>query len=283
MSKILDGQKLRDQLVPQLIKKIRKTAYKPKLVIIQIGNLKESNSYIKKKKTFGRKLGALVVHKQYSENVSEKEIISDISIYNLDSSVHGIMIQLPIPKALNSNQIIEAIDQRKDVDGLTAKNTKLLFDNTEAFIPATTQGIITLLQHNKINLAGKRVVVVGESTLVGRPTTLALLNRKATVTVCHIHTKNLEEETRRADILIVATGQPHLITSNHVSKNQIVIDVGITVTEKKKIVGDVDYKRVENLVGAITPVPGGVGPMTVFSLFENLIKSYLYFTKHNFK
>ncbi|MES3005390.1 MAG: bifunctional 5,10-methylenetetrahydrofolate dehydrogenase/5,10-methenyltetrahydrofolate cyclohydrolase [Patescibacteria group bacterium] len=281
MSKILDGKKLRDQLVPQLIKKIRETAYKPKLVIIQIGNLKESNSYIKKKKAFGQKLGALVVHKQYPENISEKEVISDISKYNSDSSVHGIMIQLPIPKNLNGTTIIEAIDPEKDVDGLTAKNTKLLFDNTEAFVPATTQGIITLLQHNKIDLVGKKVVIVGESTLVGRPTILALLNRKATVTVCHIHTKNLEKETKQADILIVAVGQPHLITPNHVSKNQIVIDVGITVTEKKKVVGDVDYKKVKNIVGAITPVPGGVGPMTVFSLFENLIKSYLYFTKYD--
>lgn len=274
MSKILDGKKLRDLLVPQLIKKIRETSYKPKLVIIQIGNLKESNSYIKKKKTFGGKIGVLVVHKQYPENVSEKEVISDISMYNLNSSVHGIMIQLPIPKNLNGSEIIEAIDHKKDVDGLTAKNTKFLFDNDEAFIPATTQGILTLLQNHKISLLGKRVVIVGESTLVGRPTTLALLNRKATVIVCHIHTKNLEEETRRADILIVAAGQPHLITPNHVSKNQIVIDVGITVTEKKKVVGDVDYKRVKNLVSAITPVPGGVGPMTVFSLFENLVKAY---------
>lgn len=281
MSKILDGKKLRDRLTPQLIKKIIKTTYRPKLVIMQVGNLKESNSYIKKKRAFGRRVGAVIVHKQYKENILEKDIISDILKYNFDATVHGIMMQLPIPKNLNANRILEAIEHRKDVDGLTAKNTKLLFDNTEAFIPATTQGIITLLRHYKINLVGKKVVIVGESALVGRPTTLAFLNRKATVIICHAHTKNLAEETRRADILIVAVGRPHLITQNHVSKNQVVIDVGLTVTKKKKVVGDVDYKTVKNIVGAITPVPGGVGPMTVFSLFENLIKSYLYFTKHN--
>lgn len=283
MSKILNGKKLRAKLLPQLRKKIRQAAPQPKLIIIQIGNLKESNSYIKKKKAFGRKLGAFVVHKQYSESVSTKDVVADISKYNLDSSVHGVMVQLPIPKSLNTSRIIEAIDPRKDVDGLTATNTKLLFDNAEVFIPAATQGIITLLQHYKISLAGKKVVIVGQSTLVGRPITLALLNRKATVTVCHIHTKNLAEETRRADILIVAVGVPHLIGVNHISKDQTVIDVGITVTKNKKVVGDVDFKKVKNIVRAITPVPGGVGPMTVFSLFENLVKSYLYFSKRKAK
>jgi methylenetetrahydrofolate dehydrogenase (NADP+)/methenyltetrahydrofolate cyclohydrolase len=271
MTKILDGRKLSDRLAIKLAKKVSSRKIKPKLVIVQIGDLRESNSYIKKKKDFAHKIGVPVVHKKYPESTPENKVISDISKYNLDSHIHGIIVQLPLPKKFNTSEIIEAIDERKDVDGLTAKNTKLLFDDNEGFIPATTRGIITLLEHYKIKLAGKRVVIVGESALVGRPMILAFLNRKATVTVCHTRTKDLAEETKRADVLIVAIGKPHFITSKHVSKNQIVIDVGITVTKDKKVSGDVDYEKVKNIVSAITPVPGGVGPMTVYSLFENLV------------
>ncbi len=274
MSKILDGKKLRDQLTPRLMKVIGKLTIKPKLVIIQIGHQEESNTYIKKKKAFAKKIGALVEHKKYSDDVTEQKVISDIAKYNFDPHIHGIMIQLPIPPKLDIAEIIESIEPRKDVDGLTSRNIKFLFDDAEAFIPATTKGILTLFQYYGITLGGKKVVMVGESSLVGRPTILACLNRGATVTVCHTRTKNLKEETKRADILIVAVGHPHLITVNHVSKNQIIIDVGFNVTKKKKVVGDVDYQAVKNIVKAITLVPGGVGPMTVFSLFENLLKAY---------
>jgi methylenetetrahydrofolate dehydrogenase (NADP+)/methenyltetrahydrofolate cyclohydrolase len=274
MPHILDGEKLSNELSLKLIEKIAQKPDKPKLVIIQIGHLKESDIYIKKKKDFATKINALVVHKHYDEHALEADIVSDISQYNTDPKVHGIMVQLPIPKNLNSSNIIETIDAKKDVDGLTAKSIKLLFDRSGSFMPATTKGIITLLEHYQITLEGKKVVIVGESTLVGRPTALAFLNRKATVTVCHIHTPNLEEETKRADILIVATGRPHLITHEHVSTGQIVIDVGTKVTANNKVSGDVDFESVKNIVSAITPVPGGVGPMTVFSLFENLVEAF---------
>ncbi|MBX4181742.1 bifunctional 5,10-methylenetetrahydrofolate dehydrogenase/5,10-methenyltetrahydrofolate cyclohydrolase, partial [Candidatus Parcubacteria bacterium] len=178
----------------------------------------------------------------------------------------GIIVQLPLPEHVDKDAVIEAINPTKDVDGLTSKTL---------FTPATAKGILTLLDYYKVKIKGKKVVMVGKSQLVGLPITLSLLNRHATVTVCHKQTRNLSQETRQADILIVATGVPGLITPKHVSKGQVVIDVGITVLRNKKVVGDVDFENVSKIVQAITPVPGGVGPMTVYSLFENLLKACL--------
>ena len=274
MSKILDGKKLSQLLVIKLAKKIKRLKVKPKLVIIQIGNLEKSNTYIKNKKAYAEKIGVQALHKKYQNNVTESRIITDILKYNSDSSVHGIMVQLPAPKNFDIERVLESIDPKKDVDGLTSINTRHLFDNKEAFIPATAKGILSLLEEYKIKLVGKRIVIVGQSSLVGRPAMLALLNRGATVTMCHKDTRNLGRETRRADILITAVGRPKLITIKHVSKNQIVVDIGINITKDKKIVGDVDYENVKKVVKAITPVPGGVGPMTVASLFQNLLEAY---------
>lgn len=283
MAKILDGKKLSDSLTLGLARKVSvmsTTRAKPKLVIIQVGAHEESNTYIKNKKLFGQKIGAIVEHRKYPENISQKRLAADIVRYNSDSSVHGIIVQLPISAHLDTGAVIETIDPKKDVDGMTSKNVKLLFEGKkEVFIPATTKGILALLEGYKINPAGKKVVIVSHSTLVGKPTALAMLNLNATVTVCHSQTKNLEEETRRADILIVAAGRPKLIDKNHVTKGQIVIDVGINFIQTKqtspfvsrKIVGDVDFENVKGVVKAISPVPGGVGPMTIVSLFQNLI------------
>ena len=284
MSKILDGKKLSQSLAVSLAKKIKKLWPKPKLVIIQIGNLAESNTYIKNKKAFAAKIGAVALHKKYSSNVKESRVISDISRCNRDSFVHGIMVQLPAPRHFNTEQVLESIDPQKDVDGLTSINTKHLFDNNEAFVPATAKGIIGLLEEYRTKLTGTKVVIVGQSSLVGRPAMLALLNKGATVTMCHKNTRALAKETKRADILITAVGLPNLITKKHVSKNQIVVDIGINIVRSnptllklrgaKKIVGDVDFKNVKKMVKAITPVPGGVGPMTVASLFQNLLEAY---------
>lgn len=275
MAKILDGKSLSQLLAIKLDKKIKRLKVKPKLVIIQIGDLAESNTYIKNKKTFALKIGAVTLHKKYPNKVKESRVISDILKYNRDSSVHGIMVQLPGPRGFDIEKVLEAIDPKKDVDGLTAINTKHLFDNHEAFIPATAKGIIDLLEEYKIKLAGTKVVIVGQSSLVGRPTMLALLNKGATVTMCHKDTKNLERETKCADILITAVGHPKLITRKHVSRGQTVVDIGINISKDKKITGDVDFENVKKIVGAITPVPGGVGPMTVASLFQNLLEAYL--------
>lgn len=274
MAKILDGKKLSSSLAVKLTRQIGRLRVKPKIVIIQIGNLEESNTYIRNKKAYAERIGVETLHKKYPKSVKESQIISDILKYNRDSSIHGIMVQLPGPKNFDIERVLENIDSKKDVDGLTAINTKHLFDNNEAFIPATAKGIITLLEEYKIKLAGTKVVIVGQSSLVGRPAMLTLLNKGATVTMCHKDTKNLEDETRRASILITAVGIPKLITKKHVSKNQIVVDIGINITKDKKIVGDVDFENVDKIVKAITPVPGGVGPMTVVSLFQNLLKAY---------
>jgi len=278
MSEILSGKVISEQMAGELAKKIIGLKISPKLVIVQVGNNEASNKYIEYKKKFAEKIGVQIVHKKYDEKVDEKTLISDIKKYNTDTSVHGIIVQLPISKNLNKSKVIESIDPKKDVDGLTSSSIKKLFDNEPGFVSATTKGILKILDHKKINLAGKKVVVVGRSSLVGKPTALALMNRNATVTICHSQTKNLEEETKRADILIVAIGKPKMITKKFVSLGQIVIDVGITVEldeSKKKVVGDVDFENVKNIVQAISLVPGGVGPLTVACLFENVVLACL--------
>ena len=262
MAKILEGKKLSISIAGKLVKEIKKLKAAPKLIIIQIGDLPESNTYIRHKKLFGEKIGVNVLHKKYPEKISELKLISDIKKFNQDPYVNGIMVQLPGPKNFNVKEVLNTIDYKKDVDGLRG-----------GFIPATALGAIALLDQYKIQISGKKVVVVGSSNLVGKPLALALVDRGATVTICHKDTKNLPDETKRADILISAVGLPKLITLKHVSKNQTVIDIGITVTKDGKVVGDVDFKKVSKIVRAITPVPGGVGPMTVASLFQNLLKA----------
>lgn len=310
MAKILDGRIVRDKIAEKLKTLNSKLETKPKLVIIQIGDLEESNTYIRQKILFGQKIGAIVDHVKLEKNVGEQKLRTMISKLNTDPDVNGIIIQMPIPKHIDRDKIIDAIVPEKDIDGLTSTNLKLLWeDRQEGYTPATTAGILTLLRYHNIAIDGKHVVVIGRSNLVGKPTALALLNRDATVTVCHSQTKNLKAETKKADILIVAVGKPNLITRGHVSKGQIVIDVGINVVDYKglslnqgvslpkhdkpelenerltinnkrltKLAGDVDFEKVAKIVAAITPVPGGVGPMTVASLFENLLEA---FTRQN--
>lgn len=284
MSLILDGRIVRDVIKAKLAAEILSLSSKPKLVISQIGDLGPTNAYIRQKKMFGGEVGAVVDHRRYPETVSEEELLQDIAAYNADESVHGVILQLPIPKTLDGHALIEAIHPHKDLDGLHSVNVKKLWENNlSGFTPATAKGGLSLLDHYKITLSGKRVVVVGRSSLVGRPVALSMLHRDATVTICHKHTENLAEETRRADVLIVAAGHPQLITAEHVVPGQTVVDVGINVVggEKldeeitgTKLVGDVDFENVKNIVAAISPVPGGVGPMTVASLFENLLIAY---------
>ncbi|MBI2594208.1 bifunctional 5,10-methylenetetrahydrofolate dehydrogenase/5,10-methenyltetrahydrofolate cyclohydrolase [Candidatus Curtissbacteria bacterium] len=289
-AKILDGKKLNEKIANELAAKIRGLTPKPKLVIIQVGNLAESNAYIARKKSFGEKIGAIVDHIKLPQDVVKQALLSEIRNLNSDSSVHGVIVQMPLPKHLDRDKIIEAIDPKKDVDGLTSTNLKLLWEGrSQGYVPATTKGILSLLDYYKIPVTGQKVVVVGRSFLVGKPTALAFLNRDATVTVAHSKTKNLKLETRNADILVVAAGKPDLITKEYVSKGQVVVDVGITAIDqlpatknqklemelvKKKLVGDVDFESVRNIVEAISPVPGGTGPMTVASLFENLFEAY---------
>ena len=294
MTKILDGKVVNEKIAEQLRIEIAKRGTRPKLVIIQVGDVPESNAYIGRKKAFGQKIGAEVKLKRFPETISQKELVGQIIVYNRDPQYHGIIVQMPIPAHLDKDTIIDSINPQKDVDGLTSVNLKHLWENdNEGYTPATTKGILTLLAYYKIPISRQKVVVVGRSFLVGKPTALTFLNRDATVTICHKETRNLKLETRNADILVVAAGKPNLITKDHVRRGQVVVDVGINVindrqttnakrlTQKpetepvdRKIVGDVDFDAVSKIVSAITPVPGGIGPMTVASLFENLLETY---------
>lgn len=279
---ILDGKKTRDEIKHRLKEEvahmIRSGYVTPRLAIVQIGNNHESALYIENKKKFGQAIGVEVTHIHVPQAITEEELLREIQALNQDDSIHGIIVQMPLPKHIHPDVCIEAIDSKKDVDGLHSANVKALWTNHgEGIMPATTRGILTLLKKYETLLEGKQVVVVGRSSLVGKPTAIALLNRNATVTVCHSKTPNLEFHTAPADIIIAAAGVPRLISEQHVRPGQLIIDVGITIEEvpEKKAVGDVDFENVKNIVHAISPVPGGVRPMTVASLFENLVDAYM--------
>ncbi|MFA6094808.1 MAG: bifunctional 5,10-methylenetetrahydrofolate dehydrogenase/5,10-methenyltetrahydrofolate cyclohydrolase [Candidatus Paceibacterota bacterium] len=277
MAILIDGKAESVKIQEALIKRAATLSVTPRLVIIQIGSADDANIYIQRKKKYGEGLGVIVDHVQYDVSTDEDTIVEGISSYNSDPTVHGIIVQLPVPKKFNTIRCVNTISPGKDVDGLTRVNRAMLLEgDAEATIPATTKGILKLLGSVGVTLEGKRVVLVGRSSLVGKPTAIACLNRNATVTMCHSYTKNLLEETRRADVVIVATGSPRLITEKHVTSGQVIIDVGINRIETesgKKIVGDVDTEAVGKIVDMLTPVPGGVGPMTVACLFENLIET----------
>jgi methylenetetrahydrofolate dehydrogenase (NADP+)/methenyltetrahydrofolate cyclohydrolase len=278
MAKILDGKVVRDAHVAALTEEIAHYQEKPVLVIIQVGDRPDSNSYIRQKKLFAEKVGARVIHEQHPEVATQDDIVKSIEQYNHDKQVHGIIIQLPVPEHLKKDELINAIDTSKDVDGLTDTNTKLfLAGDAQAFIPATAKGVLALLRFYEIEISGKKVTVIGNSDLVGKPIATGFAQQGGIITICDIKNTDLVPFTKPADIIVVATGHAHLITQAHVSAGQTVIDVGITVYEydgKRRLVGDVDFEQVEPIVGAISPVPGGVGPMTVTALFENLVLAY---------
>ena len=282
MARILKGTVVRDAIAADLKVKISRLPVVPTLVIIQLGAVPESTMYINQKKKFAERIGARVSHIKLSA-VSESEVVREIQSLNNDPIIHGIIVQMPVPQHLNKRTLIEAIAPAKDVDGLSAVNTKFLWDGEgDGFVPATARGILSLLKYYKISVAGKHAVVVGRSTLVGKPLAALLLNCDATVTICHRKTKKLRVLTHSADILIAAAGCPRLIGAKHVRKGQVVIDVGITSPRLEgklqdevagELVGDVDFAPVERIVKAISPVPGGVGPVTVSALFQNLVEA----------
>lgn len=269
---IISGKEIQATYIKKLQKKVLKMEHKPVLVIIQIGENKASTVYINQKIKFGKLLGVPVEFYQLESNVTLEFVQKLINDFNHDDDIAGIIVQLPLPKKLQKFQfeIIDSIDSQKDVDGLTSTNLKKLMSNEKGIVPATAKGIATMLAESTIEVAGKHVVIVGRSILVGRSLAQLLLNKDATVTICHSKTKNLASITKTADIIISATGCPKLITKEHVSKGQTIIDVGITSTGEL-LEGDVDFEAVSKIVKNISPVPGGVGPMTVLSLFENLI------------
>ncbi len=267
---IIDGKKAREALLLEFEKKIKALSRVPTLAIIQVGDRPDSSSFIRAKKSFAKKIGVNERHIQLLENVSQEELIAEIEKCNTDEAIQGIILQLPIPDHLNKRAAIDSIDPKKDVDALTSKSVAL-WTAGKGILPATARGIRELLRFYKIDLEGKEVTVVGRSELVGTPIAVMCRNEGAIVTVCHSKTVSLSEGTRPADILIVAVGKPKLIGLEHVNSGQIVIDVGISRIGEGTLAGDVDFESVKDVVAAISPVPGGVGPMTVFGLFENLV------------
>lgn len=272
MNKIINGKEIREALKQELQDKINKISESLKLVVIQVGDDPASNIYIKNKKKLCEELGILCEHKKFLE-ITEQELIQEIDNLNNDKTVTGILVQLPLPPEIDETKIIEKISPLKDVDGLTSQNMGKLFTGNKALVPCTALGIIKILEYLNIDLQGLNVTVVGRSKLVGLPLIALLLNKNCTVTVCHSKTKNLPEKTKNADVLIVAVGQKELITKDYVKDDAIVIDVGIN-RYQNKLYGDCNFNELLPKCKYITPVPGGVGPLTVIMLINNIIEAY---------
>ena len=270
---ILDGKKIKNLILDELKEEVSNLEVKPKLVVIQVGDNEASNVYIKQKCNMCNYIGYDYEHIRLNDDISNDDIITLIDKLNDDSGVAGILVQLPLPKQLDTNRIINAINPLKDVDGLTDINNGMLFHGKGALYSCTPYGIMELLDRYNIELSGKRVVIIGRSNLVGKPMAMMMLNKDATVTMCHSKTNNLEDFTKGADILVVAVGKPNFITGDMVSENTVVIDVGISRLDNG-LCGDVDFESVKNKCSYITPVPGGVGPMTVAMLAKNILKAY---------
>lgn len=285
---ILDGKKVATEIYDNLKEEIELNNIIPGLGIILVGERKDSHSYVNMKKKRCNYVGIKNKDIYLPEETSEFTIINEIKKLNNDSSIHGILVQLPLPEHINIQNVLNHIDPQKDIEGFHPQNMGNLFCNNykEHLIPCTPKGCLNLLDYYNIELKGKNVVVVGKSNVVGLPLSLLLLQREATVSTCHIWTKNLKEYTQNADIILVACGKPNLITKDYVKDGVVVIDIGInhikdeTFNKPFKIVGDVDFESVKEKASYITPVPGGVGPMTIAMLMENTYLSAKYFEEN---
>jgi methylenetetrahydrofolate dehydrogenase (NADP+)/methenyltetrahydrofolate cyclohydrolase len=279
MATLIDGTKIASEMYESLEKEVAmlnsKHSILPKLAVILVGKNPASLSYIKQKQKACGRVGIDWEQFDYEEDVTTEQLIEKIEELNKNEMIHGILVQMPLPKHVNINLVTRAIDPKKDVDGFTAYNIGKMFLSTsfEDLAPCTPLGVIKMLEYYKIDIKGKEAVVVGHSNIVGKPLSMMLLNRNATVTTCHIDTKDLAFHTRRADILCVAVGKIGLITADMVKEEAVVIDVGINKTKEGKLVGDVDFKNVEKKASYITPVPGGTGPMTVACLMLNTVRA----------
>ena len=273
MDKIIDGKLVRETVKGELKKEIGELKEELTLAVIQVGNNEASNIYVNNKIKLCNEIGINSIHKKFDDIITEEELINEIEKLNSDDSVNGILVQLPLPDVFNTKKVINTISYLKDVDGLTTTNIGKLYNDEESIVPCTALGVIKLLDYYNINLEGRNVAVVGRSTLVGRPLFKLLLDRNATVTMCHSKTSNLENVLKTKDIIISATGKKGLIKKEMVKDGAVVIDVGITRVDNK-IYGDVDFDEVYDKASFITKVPGGVGPMTVICLMENTLNCY---------
>ncbi len=276
MAQMIDGKKIAQEIKDELREKVlalQEEGISVSLAVIQVGDDPASSVYVNNKKKACAYIGIRSVSYELAEETTEEELLSLIDELNRDASVNGILVQLPLPSHIREEQIIRAIDPNKDVDGFHPENVGRLVTGGKGFVSCTPAGIIQLLKRSGIAISGKNCVVVGRSNIVGKPMALLMLREDATVTVAHSKTQNLKELCRQADILIVAIGKPQYITADYVKEGAVVIDVGIHRGEGKKLCGDVNYDEVFPSVAAITPVPGGVGPMTIAMLMNNCVDS----------
>lgn len=267
---LMDGKKLAEQILNELQKQIRRQGLKPALAIVLCGNKEESVLYTNLKKKRGEEIGISVIVHHFPESIPEEQLIQQIM--TIAENVDGIIVQLPLPLHLSKRAVLDSILPEKDVDCLCSQNLGRAMGGTPAFLPATVQGVVRLLQEYAIPLKGKHAVIVNHSELIGKPLAMLLLQEGATVTVCHEFTEHLASHTRTADVLISGVGIPGLITPEKVKQGAVVIDVGIAKTGLG-VMGDADFERVKEKAAYITPVPGGIGPMTVAMLLENVVKT----------
>ncbi len=273
---IIDGKAVSGQIKEEC--RIKAEEYRKKgteitLAVVQVGNDPASDVYVRNKKRACEECGIRSLSYELPEETGEEQLLELIGKLNADKTVNGILVQLPLPDQIDEKKVIQAIDTKKDVDGFHPVNAGALCTGEKGFVPCTPAGIIQLLKRSSVEIAGKECVVIGRSNIVGKPTALLLLAENGTVTVCHSKTADLKEVARRADILVAAVGKPKFITADYVKEGAVVIDVGIHRNENGKLCGDVDFDSVAPKCSAITPVPGGVGPMTIAMLMSNCIGS----------
>lgn len=276
MYQVIDGKKISQEIKDELKEKaaaMAKGGKKVALAVIQVGNDPASSVYVRNKKKACEYIGIESLSYELPEETTEEELVALIEKLNADAGVNGILVQLPLPEQINEEKIIQTISPDKDVDGFHMQNVGALCTGGKGYVSCTPLGIITLLKRSGIEIAGKRCVVMGRSNIVGKPMAMLLLRENGTVTICHSKTQDMKEITRQADILVVAIGKPKFVDETYVKEGAVVIDVGIHRNAENKLCGDVDFDKVAPHTSAITPVPGGVGPMTIAMLMNNCVSS----------
>ncbi|WP_165209828.1 bifunctional methylenetetrahydrofolate dehydrogenase/methenyltetrahydrofolate cyclohydrolase [Streptococcus tangpeifui] len=278
-AKIIDGKALAKKMQSQLTEKVAQLKSKhgivPGLVVILVGDDPASQVYVRNKERSALAAGFTSKTIRLSDSISQEELLAIIEKYNQDSNYHGILVQLPLPNHINDKKVILAIDPKKDVDGFHPMNTGHLWSGRPLMVPCTPAGIMEMLQEYQVDLEGKNAVIIGRSNIVGKPMAQLLLDKNATVTLTHSRTRHLAEVCKRADVLIVAIGQENFVTKDYVKEGAVVVDVGMNRDDNGKLVGDVKFDEVADLASLITPVPGGVGPMTITMLLEQTYQAAL--------
>lgn len=273
MGKRIDGKAISQMVKDELKERVKNENIEAALAVIQVGDDPASTVYVGNKKKACEYIGIRSLSFELPEETKEEELLDLVRELNQREDVDGILVQLPLPSHMDEDKVIKTISPKKDVDGFHPQSVGALSIGQPGFVSCTPAGIIQLLKRSGVEIEGKECVIVGRSNIVGKPMALLMLRENATVTVCHSRTKNLKEVTKRADILIVAIGKPKFITKEYVKEGAVVIDVGIHRDENNKLCGDVDYEEVEPVTSAITPVPGGVGPMTIAMLMNNCVEA----------